>query len=196
VIDLVPAARRTGALVAGISDELLSAPTPCPQYTLGDLLDHVDGLAQAFTNAATKQVPADSGPSPSGDAGRLDDGWRTRIPNRLLEMAEAWRDPAAWQGVTAAGGVELPGEIAGLVALNETMVHGWDIAQAIRQPYDVEPEPAEQCIRVMGPRPGEERPTGDDVAFGRPVEVDADASALDRLVATMGRDPSWSAPSP
>jgi uncharacterized protein (TIGR03086 family) len=194
VIDLFPAARRTGALVAGITDRQLAQPTPCPKYSLGDLLDHVDGLAQAFTNAATKRFPADSGPGPSGDAGRLEDGWRTRIPNRLLAMAQAWRDPAAWQGTTAAGGVELPSEIAGVVALNETMVHGWDIAQATHQPYDVESEPAEQCIRVMGPRPGEERPIGDDVAFGRPVEVDAGASPLDRLVATMGRDPLWAAP--
>jgi len=195
VIDLVPAARRTGELVAGITDEQLAERTPCPKYSLGDLLDHVDGLAQAFTNAATKHVPADRGPSPSGHASRLEDGWRTRIPDRLLAMAQAWRDPAAWQGATAAGGVDLPGEIAGLVALNETLVHGWDIAQAVRQPYDVEPEWAEECIRVMGPRPGEERPVGDDVAFGRPLDAAADASPLDRLVATMGRDPSWAAPS-
>lgn len=47
------------------------------------------------------------------------------IPERLVAMAEAWRDPKAWEGETAAGGVQLSGEIAGLVALNEVMVHGW-----------------------------------------------------------------------
>ncbi|MGH3322749.1 MAG: TIGR03086 family metal-binding protein [Streptosporangiaceae bacterium] len=195
MIDLVPAARRSGALIATITDEQLRARTPCPQYTLSDLLDHVDGLAQAFTNAATKEVPEGGGPSPSGDGSGLEGGWRTRIPERLLAMAGAWGDPNAWEGATAAGGVELPGEIAGLVALNETMVHGWDIARATGQAYDVDPEQAEQCIRVMGPQPGEERPVGDDVPFGRPVEVPGDASVLDRLVATMGRDPSWTTPS-
>ncbi|MGH3094446.1 MAG: TIGR03086 family metal-binding protein [Streptosporangiales bacterium] len=191
MIDLVPAARRSGDLLAGITDEQLAVPTPCPQYSLGNLLHHVDGLAQAFTNAATKQFPEVGTANPSGDARQLEDGWRTRIPERLLAMAEAWRDRAAWEGATAAGGVELPGEIAGLVALNETTVHGWDIARASGQAYDVDPEQAEQCIRAMGPQPGEERPVGDDVAFGRPVPVRADASPLDRLVATMGRDPSW-----
>lgn len=193
MIDLIPAARRTGALVAGISDEQLSAPTPCPRYSLAALLEHVDGLAQAFTNAATKNIPEGGSPSAPGDGERLADGWRSRIPDRLHVMAEAWRDPAAWEGTTAAGGIELPGEIAGMVALNETLVHGWDIARAIGQAYDVDAELAEQCIRVMGPQPAEERPVGDDVAFGRPVEVRADASALDRLVATMGRQPSWPA---
>ncbi|MGH8888684.1 MAG: TIGR03086 family metal-binding protein [Acidothermaceae bacterium] len=191
MIDLVPAARRTGALIAGITDEQIGVATPCPRYTLGDLLDHVDGLAQAFTNAATKQSPEDGGPTPSGAARQLGPDWRTRIPKRLLAMAEAWHDPSAWEGVTAAGGVQLPGEIAGLVALNETMVHGWDIARATGQAYDVEAEHAEQCIRVMGPRPGEERLVGDDVPFGRPFDVSPDAPPLDRLIATMGSNPDW-----
>lgn len=193
MIHLVPAARRTGALITAITDEQLGAPTPCPRYSLGDLLDHVGGLAQAFRDAATKEVPSGGGPGPSGDSRRLEDGWRTRIPTQLLAMAEAWCEPAAWEGSTAAGGVELPGEVAGLVALNETLVHGWDIARATGQAYDVEAEQAEVCIRVMGPRPGEDRPVADDVAFGRPVAVAADAAPLDRLVATMGRDPSWTA---
>lgn len=195
MIDLVPAAQRSGALLAAITDEQLTEPTPCPRYTLGDLLDHVDGLAQAFTNAATKAIPDGGSAARPGDARRLAEGWRTRIPERLLVMAEAWRDPAAWEGATAAGGVELPGEVAGVVALNETMVHGWDIARASGQAYDVDAEHAELCIQVMGPQPGEERPVGDDVAFGRPVEVHPDAPPLDRLVATMGRDPSWPGPS-
>jgi uncharacterized protein (TIGR03086 family) len=191
VIDLMPAARRTAALIGHITSDQLAAPTPCPRYTLGDLLDHVNGLAEAFTKAATKQVTDTVGPPPPGDAARLDDQWRVRIPERLVAMARAWREPTAWEGTTAAGGLELPGEIAGLVALNEVLVHGWDIARATGQPYDVDPEQAERCLRVMGPQAGEERPVGEDVAFGRPVDVPVDAAPLDRLVATMGRSPSW-----
>ena len=53
-VDLVPAARRLAVLVRAVPDERLANPTPCPAYTLGDLLDHVGGLAIAFTAAATK----------------------------------------------------------------------------------------------------------------------------------------------
>lgn len=57
MIDLEPATRRTAELVANIGDDQLASATPCPNYTLGDLLDHLNGLSQAFTDAATKQLP-------------------------------------------------------------------------------------------------------------------------------------------
>lgn len=193
--DLWPATQRTAALLAAISDDQLAAPTPCPNYSLGDLLDHLSGLAQAFTDAAAKQFPADiTGPPPPGSAARLEPDWRDRIPERLTALAEAWRDPAAWEGMTRAGGIDLPGEIAGLVALNEVIVHGWDIARASGQPYDAEPDDIQICIATMAPQPGEERPSGDDVAFGRPVDVADDAPPLERLVAALGRDPDWARP--
>ena len=56
-VDLGPAARRMAALVANADDEELGAPTPCPSYTLGDLIEHVGGLALAFTAAANKSRP-------------------------------------------------------------------------------------------------------------------------------------------
>lgn len=196
MIDLVPATRRTAALIANIGDNQLASPTPCPTYTLGDLLDHVNGLSLAFTDAAAKNLPEGATTQgPSGDAARLESDWRTRIPERLAALAEAWREPTAWEGMTQAGGVDMPGEIAGIVALNEVIVHGWDIAKATGQPYDAERDHVETCARIMGPQPGEERPVGEAVAFGRPIDVSADATPIDRLVAVLGRDPSWTPPS-
>ena len=55
-------------------------------------------------------------------------------------LAGAWQDERAWTGVTRAGGVHLPGEIAGKVAVNEVVVHGWDIAAATGHDYNCEPE--------------------------------------------------------
>lgn len=195
MIDMTPAARRTAEVIANLDDNQLESPTPCPNYALGDLLDHVNGLSQAFTNAATKKLPVGGTQAPSGDAARLESDWRTRIPERLAALAEAWHDPAAWEGMTQAGSVDLPGEIAGVVALNEVIVHGWDIARASGRPYDAEPEHVEVCIQTMGPQPGENRPIGDDVPFGRPIDLPVDARPIDRLVAVLGREPSWTPPS-
>jgi uncharacterized protein (TIGR03086 family) len=130
VVDLEPAAQRTAALITDVPDGLLDGPTPCPEYTLGDLLDHVGGLALAFTAAATKDTDGFSAQRASGDASRLGDDWRTRIPRDLAALAQAWRDPAAWSGTTRAGGVELPGEVAGIVALDELVIHSWDVARS------------------------------------------------------------------
>ena len=190
-VDLRPAARRLGDLVANVPTDALSRPTPCPDYRLGDLLDHVGGLALAFTWAATKANGETAGQGPSGDASRLGDDWRTRIPADLGAMAEAWCDSAAWEGMTQAGGVDLPGEVAGLVALDEIVVHAWDVARSSGQLYDVD-ETSLQAVhgfvsQFSGPGQEEAR----HGLFGPEVPVPADAPLLDRVIGMTGRDPRW-----
>jgi Mycothiol maleylpyruvate isomerase N-terminal domain len=63
MLDLAPATTTLAALVNGVRDDQLSARTPCTESTLADLLDHVDGLSQAFTAAATKSNAENNQPS-------------------------------------------------------------------------------------------------------------------------------------
>jgi uncharacterized protein (TIGR03086 family) len=191
-VDLEPAARRLRKLVRDTPDELLDAPTPNPDYTLGDLIDHVGGAALAFTGAAMKDTGDVTSKGPSGDASRLGADWRTRIPRDLDALAEAWRDPEAWTGMTKAGGIELPGEVAGLVALDELVVHGWDIARASGQPFDCDPASLEAVhgFVLQFSEPGLEAER--EGLFGPVVDVPADAPLLDRVIGLTGRDPAWS----
>ena len=62
------------------------------------------------------------------------------------ELAAAWRDPAAWEGMTRAGGVDFPAEVGGFVALTEVVIHGWDVASATGQPYDVDADSADAVL--------------------------------------------------
>ncbi|MBA2325759.1 MAG: TIGR03086 family protein [Actinobacteria bacterium] len=188
-VDLEPAARRMADLVRGVPDELLDAATPCPEYTLGDLVDHVGGLALAFTAAATKAKDDASAQGPSGDASRLGDDWRTRIPRDLAALAEAWRDPGAWSGVTQAGGLELPGEVAGLVALDELVIHGWDVARARGQAYDCDPRSLDAVHGFVAQFSGPGQEAARAGLFGPVVEVPEDAPLLDRVIGLAGRDP-------
>jgi uncharacterized protein (TIGR03086 family) len=191
-VDLTPAAQRLADLVSGIPDDLLDAPTPCPAYTLGDLVDHIGGAAVAFTGAAAKDTGDVTAQGPSGDASRLTDDWRTRIGRDLNGLAEAWRDPAAWTGMTRAGGIELPGEVAGLVALDELVVHGWDVARATGQAYECDPQSLEavQGFVAQFSEPGLEAERAG--LFGPVVDVPDDAPLLDRVIGLTGRDPAWS----
>ncbi|MFD9486146.1 TIGR03086 family metal-binding protein [Streptomyces sp. NPDC059991] len=188
--DLGPAARAVAGLLDGVRDEQLGAPTPCPKYSVRELLGHIAGLTAAFDSAARKEF----GPSTATDPGSvtpvLPDDWRTGLPGRLAALAEAWRAPDAWDGDTQAGGITFPAAIAGVVALNELVVHGWDLARATGQAYD----PGAASLEVTR---GFFEASRDDKlrapAFGPVVEVPEEAPLLDRVVGLSGRDPGWAA---
>src|SRR6187200_89125 len=106
-IDLTAATQRMADLVAEVGDDDLGRPTPCPTYDVAALLDHIHGLAVAFAMVARKQSGPETQGAP-GDAAHLDEAWRTSIPAALAELAEAWKEPGADEGMTQAGGNELP----------------------------------------------------------------------------------------
>lgn len=178
-------------VLGGIADDQLDRPTPCPAYTLGDLVDHIGGFTLAFTDAAHKAPPA-PGAGPSGDASRLGYDWRERIPRDLAALAAAWRDPEAWTGMTKAGPFELPGEVAGLVVADELVIHAWDVARASGQPYDdLDPALLDIVHGFVSQFSGDGPEAREDV-FGPPVDVPADAPLFDRILGLAGRDPAWS----
>jgi uncharacterized protein (TIGR03086 family) len=184
-LDFGPATTTMARLVTGVTDDQLTARTPCPDYTVADLVDHIGGLAFAFTASARKgDVPGGGG---SGDGSRLEEGWRERIAAQLAELAEAWRDPTAYDGITMAGPIQMPAEVAALVAMDEVVVHGWDLARSTGQHFEADDAAAAACLGFAESfeAPAEGGP------FGPPVPVPVDADVLDRLIGATGRDPSW-----
>jgi uncharacterized protein (TIGR03086 family) len=192
MIDLQPAAGRIAGLVAAVSDDQLDAPTPCVDTRLGDLLAHVDRFARSFAAAAAKERgPLTSQPPPRWDVAQLGADWRVRIPDQLTALGAAWTDPAAWEGTTQIGGGEMPAEGAGLAALDELVVHGWDVARASGQPFECDRSALEACLGFVVTISPPERRTGGDGLFEPAVDVPADALLLDRLIGLTGRDPAW-----
>lgn len=194
-LDFQPACAAVARVVAGIRDDQLAGPTPCPAYSVADLLDHVDGLSLAFTHAATKEPLPDGPAAPEADGARLGDDWRDRIVGRLGVLADAWAAPAAYDGLTWAGPIEMPAEIAALVALDEVVVHGWDLARATGQEYDADPAAVAAALGFATsfepPEGGPDDAPADGGLFGPPVAVPDDAPLLDRLAGATGRDPRW-----
>ena len=191
IVDLGPAAQRLADLVARVTDDELGNPTPCPAYTVGDLVEHVGGLALAFTAAANKERSKYNEEPAPGSAERLGDDWRTRIPRDLANLAQAWRAPEAWTGMTRIAGGDSPAEVVGLVAADELVVHGWDVARATRQPYDPEPEVLAAARSFLAMFASPDAPAGPEVAFGPSRPMPDDAPTLDLVVALAGRDPGW-----
>jgi uncharacterized protein (TIGR03086 family) len=191
--DLHPHAERMARLLEAVPEEALDAPTPCPELRLGDLIDHVASFTKVFAASATKDVGELTSRPPAPQAGNLEAGWRTRMTEDLATLADAWGAPDAWDGMTQAGGLDLPGALAGRIALDELVVHSWDIASAIGQPYDCDEATLEEIAATVrqfrngndGEIPG---------LFGPVVPVPDDDPPLDRVLGLTGRDPGWSPP--
>src|SRR5258706_4075135 len=124
-IDLAPGAQRLAELVARVSDDELAKPTPCPAYTVGDLIDHVSELARAFAAAARNERGPYVEQTPSGQAARLEPGWRARIPADLQRLARGWAGTGAWTRMTRIAGMDSPAGMAGPPAAHEPGLRRW-----------------------------------------------------------------------
>ncbi|MFD2093986.1 TIGR03086 family metal-binding protein [Blastococcus deserti] len=189
-LDLGPPTAEVSRVVAGVRDDQLTGPTPCEGMPVAALLDHLVGLTVAFRLAAEK---ADLPGGPSADASHLAPDWRTRLPAQLAALAAAWREPSAWVGTAEVAGVRMPAPAMAAVAVDEVLVHGWDLAAATGQDYRPDPASVQACLEMVGDRgDATDEPAG---LFGPVVPVPEDAPPFERLLGRTGRDPRWSPPS-
>jgi uncharacterized protein (TIGR03086 family) len=191
MIDLTPAAREVQRLVNGVTDDHLAGPTPCEGTSVAALLDHLMGLTLAFTWAARKTAPPGADTTPQADAENLDDDWRAELPRRLSRLAEAWHDPAAWEGTTEAGGVTMPAETMGVVALDELVLHSWDLARSTGQSFTCDDASITAVLAFTRETARPENADSREGLFGPVVDVPEDAPAFHRALGYAGRDPSW-----
>ncbi|HWS38710.1 MAG TPA: TIGR03086 family metal-binding protein [Actinoplanes sp.] len=181
-LDFDPPVRQIRALLLGVDNRDLTMPTPCPDWPVATLLDHLMGRTLAFTLAARKRAGADE-----QSAAGLSPQWRSRLPVLLTDLAIAWKEPVAWTGTAEVDGVILPATAMGTVAMNELVVHGWDLARATGQDFAADPRVLEVLTEFLA----QGSPDGSPGLFGPRVPVDPREDLLLQMVAAAGRDPFW-----
>lgn len=189
-IDPGPSCDSPAGRVLEIADTQLHRPTPCPEYTVADLVEHVGALAVEFRYAALEQptsaVPGSEAAGSDGDGSRLESGRRERIATDLRASAEAWKEPASYDGETHAGPVTLPAREAALVALDEVVVHGWDLSVATGLRFSPDRAAVRTCLDFVA---AFDAPANDDGGLlGPPVGVPEGSPPLLRLLGATGRD--------
>src|SRR5207237_4549 len=113
-------------VVGGISADELDRPTPCAEFTVRGVLEHMVGGATMFAAAYRDQPP------PEPDFGDVLAGFGPA----LAALAAAISAPGALQRTVAAPFGEVPGETFARFVVLDGLVHGWDLATATGQPYD------------------------------------------------------------
>lgn len=166
--------RRTEAAIVAVTPEQLHDPTPCSEFDVGRLVDHLVGWARSFADRLTG-VEAEGDP----DDYRAGD-------EPAAEFHEAARAIVAGYRAGGPASEQLP---IGIV-VSEFLTHGWDLSRATGQDLDVDPAAAELGL-AAGRSMLKPEYRGPGQSFGAEVEVEASAPAIERLVGFVGRDPGW-----
>jgi uncharacterized protein (TIGR03086 family) len=186
---MVPAAEEAARIVRDVPEDLLDAPTPCPDWDVRALINHMIAWAGPGEAAARKQPPPGGAVEEDRDF-VAEGGWAGRYAGRALAMAEAWQDPAAWEGRTSLTGNPdgMPAPFIAWMMTGECVLHGWDLAVATGQ----ETRFSGGLLDVLY---SETLPTAEMgreyKVFGEEVKVPGSAPALERLLGLTGRDPRW-----
>ena len=93
--------------------------------------------------------------------------------------------------MAAAGGVSMPAEQMGVVALDELVLHGWDLARATGQQFTCDPASTAVVLAFTSASAQPEQAAFREGLFGPVVDVPADAPSFDRALGFAGRDPGW-----
>ncbi|KQX62868.1 TIGR03086 family metal-binding protein [Angustibacter sp. Root456] len=164
---------KTEALISEVGPEQQLLRTPCPDLDVRHLVDHLVGWARECARRVTGQESSED-----PNAYRSDD------PAREFEQAAA-------RLVSGLRETDQPAMPPGML-LMEFITHGWDLATATGEPVtysDAEADTALATGRTML------RPDYRGDSFGPEVDPPDDATAVERLVAFLGRDPGWHATS-
>ncbi|MFJ8224842.1 TIGR03086 family metal-binding protein [Streptomyces griseus] len=178
---LEAAAERAVPVVRGIDDGQLGAGTPCAEYDVRALVNHLFQVVVNFQALAAREE-VDFGREPEFVAG----DWRGRFGDETARLVAAWSVPGVEEGTT--GQMGLPARTVGLMVLGDLTVHAWDLARATGSDF----VPEEGVVDELGPGLAAMAPQAREMkVFGEPFPVGEGATAFERLLAVTGRDPGW-----
>lgn len=165
---LVHALDQAGDELDHVHADNLARPTPCSDWDVAALADHLVAAPAKFLTMMRGEQPDWTAPPQ-----HVSDGWGGRFRVHADDLAHAWHElagdppsPAAWQ-------------------IAELAVHTWDLATALGRPVDrLDPEVAEVGLAFMRANLG---PDARGAAFGPERTASPDAGAYERLAAFAGR---------
>ncbi|QVQ51967.1 TIGR03086 family protein [Spiractinospora alimapuensis] len=159
----------------------LRCPTPCAEWNLGALVDHMrdsnDALREAVAFGDVPIAPT----RPTNESVRSVQALRAE----LHRLRAAWEDPLPPEEIHVEG-LPLSLGVAALAGALEIAVHAWDIGQSCHHPNPVPTRLADALLSVAPLLiPETDRPG----LFDPPLPVASSAPANDRLLAFLGRCP-------
>ncbi len=167
-------------LVAGVRDDQWSRPTPCTEWDVRSLVNHVAGGNLRFAAMISGAEP------PERSADHLGGDPEAGYAASRRTLHDAFSAPGVAEGTFASPLGPRPGPALVQMRITEHLVHGWDLARATGQSMDVPDALVEKTLAGLKPQlAGMPRPAGG--MFAEEVAVADGAPPLDRLAGFLGR---------
>lgn len=173
------------ALVAGLEPTQMGLPTPCAQFSVRGVVDHLLGGATVFTHSFRGDEPADSttrGLATSSPAAEVP---VAAVRAAMAGLLEAIDSPGAMERTIDSPFGQAPGSVVARFLAFDTLIHGWDLATATGQFYDPPADLVAAADFFARQAVGPAMRDGD--TFALETVAPNGASQLERLVAFSGR---------
>ena len=186
------AASRVQAIMSGIRQEQGANPTPCTEWDVRQVMNHVIGGAEVLAGSLEGDMPEGvGGVSPNSsysgekDVSKLAQAYA----NESTRILGAVQRPGAMEAATPGGMMTVPQFLVAMAT--DHIIHGWDLARATGQDDALDADVVEAAYAMMtSPEGSMFVDMGRQMGFvGPTVTVSDDARLQDKLVAHMGRQP-------
>jgi len=123
--------QQTQGVIDNVRPDQLDNPTPCPEWTVRDLMTHAMGVVAGMGAAA-------SGAARPGF--ELADDPAAQFRDISAATMAAWRTPGVMDKIVDGGPGPMPGHVLAGINLLDTATHTWDLAKATGQSTELDPE--------------------------------------------------------
>ncbi len=170
-------------MVASLRPEDLEKPTPCSEWNVRQLLDHMIGVNWRFAAVASGQAQAGA-PAPGASPSGADPAANYAASARAA--LAGWRTPGALERTLNLPFGEMPSAQAIGFNIGDQLMHTWDLAKATGRDRTLDPE---VCAAVLERARQTLTPEmrAQTTAFGPEQPFPPDAPIHDRLAAFLGR---------
>ena len=175
---------QTQAIIAQVRVDQAGAPTPCSDWNVRQLVNHVVHDVQQFTAMAHGER------FQQRDADVTCDDWLGAYRTAANDLRTAWSEPGALERTVKLPFGEMPATWQVGQQFTDLAVHAWDVARAAGLEPTVDASILDAAL-AWGKQ--NLKPEFRGAAFGPEVPVPDSAPTFDRLVGFFGRDPGWRA---
>lgn len=168
--------------VQEVDDDQWDNPTPCTEWTVRDLVNHVTSgdlwVAPLLAGKTLEEVGDRFEGDVLGDDPKA--AWAQARSGATAAVQEASLDQSVHTSMGPMPAHNYLGQMFG-----DHLIHAWDLARGIDADDRLDPELVEECDRTMRPHEEMIRAAG---VFGDRVEPPSGADAQARLLALVGRE--------